>query len=95
MTEAKKPTAGSWITVLFVAVLVGYPLSFGPACWLSDRDVLPTVPLYRAYRPLLRIVVRESPVISGLLERYGTAMPSRREYSALWLMCEMMRLKMA
>jgi hypothetical protein len=29
----KKPTAGFWITVALVAVLVGYPLSFGPAWW--------------------------------------------------------------
>ena len=25
-------TAGFWITVALVAALVGYPLSFGPAC---------------------------------------------------------------
>jgi hypothetical protein len=32
MTD-RKPTAGFWITVAFVALLVGYPLSFGPAWW--------------------------------------------------------------
>ena len=37
MTDRKKPTAGFWITVALVAVLVGYPLSFGPACWISSR----------------------------------------------------------
>jgi len=31
--ERKKPTAGFWITVALVAVLVGYPLSFGPWIW--------------------------------------------------------------
>ena len=32
-SDRKKPTAGFWITVALVAVLVGYPLSFGPAGW--------------------------------------------------------------
>jgi hypothetical protein len=35
--DRKKPTAGFWITVALVAVLVGYPLSFGLACWLVAR----------------------------------------------------------
>ena len=35
MTDRKKPSAGIWITVALVAMLVGYPLSFGPACWLA------------------------------------------------------------
>ncbi len=37
MTDRKKPTAGSWMTVALVAALVAYPLSFGPACWLCGR----------------------------------------------------------
>jgi len=34
MTSSRKPTAGFWITVALLAVLVGYPLSWGPAWWL-------------------------------------------------------------
>jgi hypothetical protein len=34
---SRKPSAGFWIAVALVAVLVGYPLSFGPACWISSR----------------------------------------------------------
>jgi hypothetical protein len=37
MTSARKPTAGFWMTVALVAVVVGYPLSFGPACWINER----------------------------------------------------------
>ncbi len=52
MTDRKKLTPGFWITVALVVVLVGYPLSFGPACWITshlDRgaDLVPVV-----YRPL-------------------------------------------
>ena len=37
MTDRKKPSFAFWITVALVAVLVGYPMSFGPACWISSR----------------------------------------------------------
>jgi hypothetical protein len=30
---SRKPTAGFWITVALVVVLVGYPLSVGPVTW--------------------------------------------------------------
>ncbi len=36
-SPSKKPAAAFWITVALVAVLVGYPLSFGPACWVCSR----------------------------------------------------------
>ena len=35
MTSDRKPAAGFWITVAVVAVLVAFPLSFGPVCWLK------------------------------------------------------------
>jgi hypothetical protein len=36
MTDRKKSTAGFWITVALVGVLVGCPLSVGPAYWLQS-----------------------------------------------------------
>ena len=54
--DRKHPTPAFWITVALVAVLVGYPLSFGPACWLADRGRVPNSiiygPLWDAYQPL-------------------------------------------
>ena len=35
--QKKKPSAGFWVTVALVVVLVAYPLSFGPACWITSR----------------------------------------------------------
>jgi hypothetical protein len=52
MTSPRKPTAGFWITVALVAVLVGYPLSFGPACWMSSRLKADTLNLSAIYRPI-------------------------------------------
>ena len=45
----KKPTAGFWITVILLVVLVAYPLSFGPACWLASHCSLPEPVEYALY----------------------------------------------
>lgn len=37
MTSRKKPGVAFSATVALVVVLVGYPLSFGPACWWFTR----------------------------------------------------------
>ena len=36
MTDRKKPGVGFWVTV-GLAIVLAYPLSFGPACWISSR----------------------------------------------------------
>jgi hypothetical protein len=51
-SDRKKPTAGFWITVALVAVLA-YPLSFGPACWISSRIGIGVFTIPSAYRPVL------------------------------------------
>jgi len=52
MTSPRHPT-GFWITVALVAVLVPYPLSFGPACWLVRHDLLFPGTAAHIYRPLI------------------------------------------
>ncbi len=56
MTDRKKPTAGFWITLALVAVLVGYPLSFGVTRWLVVHHVIPkwlaSGPLSAIYYPI-------------------------------------------
>ena len=37
----RKPTAGFWITVALVAVVVGYPLSVGPVALLEKHKLIP------------------------------------------------------
>jgi hypothetical protein len=41
MTDRKKTGVAFWATVALVVVLVGYPLSFGPACWFNEWTGLP------------------------------------------------------
>jgi hypothetical protein len=38
--------------VALVAVLVGYPLSFGPACWISSRANAGETGVSIVYRPV-------------------------------------------
>ena len=58
-SDGKKPGVAFWATVVVVAVLVAYPLSFGPACWISSRIgrgkgfVVDAVQL--VYQPMLRL----------------------------------------
>ena len=52
--DRKKSTAGFRIKVSLLAVLAAYPLSFGPACWITSRadrglGLLPIV-----YWPILK-----------------------------------------
>jgi hypothetical protein len=54
----KRAGAGFWVTVVVVAVLIGYPLSFGPACWLSERTVVGSRAISIAYQPLLGLWMR-------------------------------------
>jgi len=36
-SDRKKPGVALWATVVAVVVLVAYPVSFGPACWIVSR----------------------------------------------------------
>jgi hypothetical protein len=68
-SDRKKPTAGFWITVAMLAVL-GYPLSFGPACWLYNWKAVcgSTIPI--AYYPI--IWLSECCRLNGVTYRYAT-----------------------
>lgn len=45
-----------WATVVLVVVLIGYPISFGPVCWLSDRHFIPDTLPHAIYTPLARLL---------------------------------------
>ncbi len=74
---APKPSAGFWITVVLVAVLLGYPLSFGPACWIAARTSTSESRLFQAaYWPLGRIIHSEVPMAHNILWDYaGMGLP--------------------
>lgn len=48
----KKPGVAFWATVVVAVVLVGYPLSIGPAHLIECRINRPWAWIHSAYRPL-------------------------------------------
>jgi len=52
MTDRKKPGVAFWATVGLVVVLVGYPLNFGPACWVGCQCNGARTTIMIVYRPL-------------------------------------------
>jgi hypothetical protein len=92
MTSPKKPGVAFWTTVVVVAALVAYPLSFGPACWLGDRGVVPeSIPRF-VYRPQAAFLVRCCPnrVVMEMAAygRWGSGHPKR---SGFWLAQEIIK----
>ena len=74
MTSRKPPSAALWITVVLVGALAGYPLSFGPACWLADHRIAPIHETAAIYRPILIAAYRGPVAIQRALRWYGRLM---------------------
>lgn len=45
-SDRKKPGVAFWATVAVVVVLMTYPLSFGPACWIASRSEKWKIPTF-------------------------------------------------
>ncbi len=61
MTDRKKPGVAFWATVVVVAVLIGYPLSFGPASWTCYWAGGGGQIVGFFYGPILSIAMRSKP----------------------------------
>ena len=67
--KRKKPGVGFWATVVVVVALVGYPLSFGPACWALAKLPGPELRYHKVamvYWPLGRAAMWDGPVGKSL-----------------------------
>ena len=69
--DRKKPAAGFWITVALVVVLVGYPISFGPACWLTYHDCIGIETLQLTHAPILWIYWHDHSFVSEVIYWYS------------------------
>jgi len=58
-TDRKKPGVAFWATVGLVVVLVGYPLSFGPACWFNHATGYGASTIPVIYRPIVRVAGKQ------------------------------------
>jgi hypothetical protein len=66
--DRKKPGVAFWATVVVAAVLVAYPLSFGPACWITARTDTDRSALFTTiYGPLGGLIYKRVPVAADFL----------------------------
>ena len=78
MTDRKKPGVAFWASVVMVAVLAGYPLSFGPACWISSRSGTGVSVVNSAYQPMLGLAFDGPDVIQRGTLWYGQLLADGR-----------------
>lgn len=55
--EKRKHGVGYWCCWAVLALVVGYPLSFGPACWVACRMNCLCAPVSYIYRPLAKAIL--------------------------------------
>jgi hypothetical protein len=81
----KKPGMAFRAAVVMVVLLVLYPLSFGPACWIVSRMGIPSAPwLPLVYRPLLWALAPDYTVRSGfVMPRDGSIGSAFRWYARI------------
>ena len=51
--DRTKPGLAFYATIILLVVLVLYPLSFGPACWITSRTGIGVNALPAIYRPII------------------------------------------
>src|SRR5262245_14986656 len=54
-SSRKKPGVAFWATVVVVVVLL-YPLSFRPVCWMAEMEIVPVNSVAHMYSPVIKLV---------------------------------------
>ena len=70
-SDRRHPPVALWVTIALVAMLVGYPLSFGPACWISSRRGTGVSVVNSAYQLMLGLAFDGPDVIQRGALWYG------------------------
>src|SRR5262245_702049 len=70
---SKKPGLAFWATAVVVVGLVAYPLSFGPASWISSRMNVGANVVSITCRPLLQATSDRSRKLLGWYAHVGAA----------------------
>ena len=82
-----------WTLLAVVGLPVLYVASFGPACWLADRDLIPTTVAVQAYHPLAFALAHScSDWIGNAMTDYGRWGSNRQTGVATMILHE--RVKM-
>ena len=71
MTDRKHTGWAFWTTVALVTLLVVYPLSFGPACWIASRTNAGAEWLPICYRPIVSGLSNDRPRLTAVIQWYS------------------------
>jgi hypothetical protein len=72
MTSARnKPGVAFWATVVVTVALIGYPVSFGPACWVCDRGRISKQVMAWIYKPFIVATFNGPESIRRILRKYA------------------------
>ena len=84
MTSRKQPGVAFWATVVVVVVLVVYPVSFGPACWLCEKGALSQRTGWTIFRPVTWLVLHGPRPVSSLIQSYAEACGDQRRTESVF-----------
>src|SRR5262245_38055554 len=79
--DRKNPSGGFWITVALVVVLIGYPLSFGPACWMNNWTGVGERAISVVFYPVIWLAPRIH--MDGLAIRFATCGRTPSEFPVI------------
>jgi len=85
MTDRKKPGVAFWATVVVVVVLA-YPLSFGPACWITSRTNVGAEAVPVLFQPLTWAMSPDSETTINRVSRWYAKIgaPDDWEWGPSW-----------
>src|SRR6516164_2007740 len=70
MNDGKKPGVAFRATVAAAVLLLGYPLSFGPASWISSRTTFGRETIKAMYLPISRLWLRGPEPLADVINWY-------------------------
>jgi len=71
MSDERNRPVWPWVVVLTISMTVLYVASFGPACWMVSRRVIPLRITAWVYGPLARLVYCKLPFVARPLGWYA------------------------
>src|SRR4029453_14587905 len=77
MSDERKASWG-WVVTLLIGLPVLYVASFGPACWLCEKQFAPTHITWIAFRPLTYLAVESPHAVGAPIRRYAAIFSIRK-----------------